>query len=115
MNAIRYILLPLMLALGLGVLPARAHSPAFGHTTTTTVACTPNPVGINAPATCTATVTDIIGSGKHAVPTGTVTFGSSGAGSFSASTCTLAPAAGFSANCSVTYSPTAAAPRFACG
>jgi uncharacterized repeat protein (TIGR01451 family) len=107
MTPIKYVLLPLTLALGLGVLPARAHNPANGHPTTTTVTCTPNPVGVNAPAICTATVTDVIGGGQDAVPTGTVTFSSSGAGSFSAFTCTLAPAAGFSASCAVTYTPTA--------
>ena len=106
MNARKYILLPLMLALGLGVLPARGHNPANGHPTTTTVTCAPNPVVVNAPATCTATVTDVIGGGQDAVPTGTVTFSSSGAGSFSATTCTLAPTSGFSASCSVTHTPT---------
>ena len=105
MNPLRYLALGLAVALAGGIPSANAHNPSGGHTTATAVSCTPNPVVVNTATTCTATVTDVIGSGQDAVPSGTVNFSSSGAGSFSATTCTLAPAAGFSASCAVTYTP----------
>jgi hypothetical protein len=72
--------------------------------TSTAVSCSPDPVAIDAPATCTATVTDE--AGTTSTPTGTVSFTSNGAGSFDATQCTLS-GSGASAHCSVTYTPSA--------
>jgi len=63
-------------------------------------------VAVGQPSTCTATVTDTASSDQD-TPTGTVKFGSDGAGSFSADQCTLS-GSGTSAHCSVTYTPSAA-------
>lgn len=73
------------------------------HTTTTSVTCSPTPVPVNAPTYCTATVTDAI-VGTPVTPTGSVTFGSSGAGTFSAASCSLY-GSGAIATCLVTYTP----------
>jgi hypothetical protein len=59
----------------------------------TTVSCSPISVAIGSPSTCTVTVT-----GEN--PTGSVSWQSSGSGTFSSSTCTLS-----SGSCSVTYTP----------
>jgi hypothetical protein len=67
-------------------------------TTSTTVTCSPNPDGINAGTTCTATVSNSGGATEAA--TGTVTFTPTTSGSFSSSTCTLSGGA-----CSVTFTP----------
>ena len=72
------------------------------HPTSTTVNCSPNPTPVNAPTTCTATVTDT--SSVPTTPTGTVSFTTNKAGSFSTTMCTLA-GTGSSASCSVTYTP----------
>jgi hypothetical protein len=72
--------------------------------TSTTVQCTPNAVNVGADSTCTATVADIQG-GTKVTPTGKVNFtktGNSGAGTFSATSCTLA-----SGKCTVKYRPSA--------
>jgi hypothetical protein len=106
MKLIRYFFLGLAIALGVVISDARAHNPSGGHATTSTVTCTPNPLGVNLSSTCTATVTDVNVS-QTAVPVGTVNFTASGAGSFSLTSCTLSAAGGFSASCSVTYTPTA--------
>jgi virginiamycin B lyase len=77
---------------------------AATSTTATTVSCTPNPVYLDGEASCTATVTGI--SGAPAVPSGTVTFSTTGTGAFAGGgTCTLAPTVGESAACSVAYTP----------
>lgn len=107
MNAVRLIAVLLVSGSGFCAMPALAHTPAFGHVTTTAVVCSPDPWGVDLPATCTATVTDVSGGGADAVPVGAVNFAASGAGAFSATSCTLAPAGGFSASCSVTYTPSA--------
>lgn len=66
--------------------------------TSTAVSCSPAQVVLNGNTTCTATVTDS-DTGTAITPTGTVTFTSDKAGTFSpANTCTLA-----SGSCSVTY------------
>jgi hemolysin type calcium-binding protein/Big-like domain-containing protein len=71
------------------------------RSTSTSLSCTPDPVAVGGPTTCTATVSDTDG-GTASTPTGTVSFGSSGPGSFSAGQCTLS-GSGASAGCSVTY------------
>jgi hypothetical protein len=84
--------------------PAQPAPPAQDPTSTA-MTCSPNPDAIGHATTCTATVTDTAAS--PTTPTGTVTFGASvNDGSFSASTCTLAPAAtSGQASCSVSYTP----------
>jgi hypothetical protein len=72
--------------------------------TSTSVACSPGTVAVRQPSTCTATVTDTAGSGQT-TPSGTVTFGSSGPGSFTGSPCTLAQTSPGVASCQVTYTP----------
>jgi hypothetical protein len=72
--------------------------------TSTSVACSPGTVAVGKPSTCTATVTDTAGSGQT-TPTGTVTFGSGGPGSFTGSPCTLAQTSPGVASCQVTYIP----------
>jgi FG-GAP-like repeat/Bacterial Ig-like domain (group 3) len=72
--------------------------------TGTSVSCAPSTVRLGGATTCTATVTDTdIG---ESTPTGMVSFSSSGSGTFSPATCTLA-GSGDSAGCSVTCTLTA--------
>jgi hypothetical protein len=73
------------------------------HPTETTVKCEPQPVVAGQSTTCTATVTDT--SSEPTTPTGTVSFESSGKGSFSPTSCELKAASSSSATCSVTYTP----------
>ena len=80
-------------------------SAAPKHPTATSVSCSPNPVFNGQATTCTATVADAAPSGKTA-PAGTASFTSDGAGSFSASSCTLSPFGTYS-TCQVTYTPSA--------
>jgi Big-like domain-containing protein/beta-propeller repeat-containing protein len=85
------------------------HAPSSGTTTitvtkrstSTTVSCVPPTVSVGNATTCTATVNDT-DTGTASMPTGTVSFASSGAGAFSGSPCTLV-----SGQCSVTYTPSA--------
>jgi RTX calcium-binding nonapeptide repeat (4 copies)/Fibronectin type III domain len=77
--------------------------------TSTAVSCSPNPVAVGQPTTCTATVTDTE-SGVTSTPGGTVGFDSSGSGGFSGNPCTLS-GSGASADCSVTYTPSAVGSR----
>jgi hypothetical protein len=75
------------------------------HDTATNVSCSPSTVVAEQSTTCTVTVTDTAGSDQTS-PTGTVVFTSNGPGSFGSSgQCTLAPASGSSASCSLTYTP----------
>jgi hypothetical protein len=77
------------------------------RTTATTVECSPASVATGVGSSCTATVTDT-NAGTVSTPTGTVGFSSNGAGSFSATSCTLAAGATTgTASCSVTYTPSA--------
>ena len=77
------------------------------HATTTAVACTPTSFTVGTGSTsCTATVTDT-GSAPTSAPTGVVSFGSGGGGSFSAGTCSLSPDGDGVGSCSVVYTPTA--------
>ena len=74
--------------------------------TTTTVNCATNPVTVFSGTVCTATVTRASGANT---PSGTITWGTDGAGAFTAAnTCVLAATAtpGVS-DCSVTYTPSA--------
>src|SRR5439155_235452 len=68
----------------------------------TSVDCVPPSVPVDGSTTCTATVSDTAGTGAS-TPTGTVSWTSDGAGTFSAASCTL-DATG---KCSVSYTPTA--------
>jgi hypothetical protein len=61
-------------------------------------------VAVGAVSTCTATVTDT-DAGTAITPAGTVSFGSSGAGSFAGSPCTLTATGAGVAGCSATYMP----------
>ena len=83
------------------------NAPPAIHATSTSVACSPNPVTYGSTASCTATVSDTAASGRTA-PTGTVTVNNDvAAGTFSSSTCTLGSPTASSSSCVVTYTPTA--------
>jgi hypothetical protein len=73
--------------------------------TTTALNCSPNPVPIGGATSCTAIVTDTVAGGT--APTGTVAFTSGTSdGSFSSSSCTLAPDSTVGqATCVVSYTP----------
>ncbi|MGZ4896370.1 MAG: kelch repeat-containing protein, partial [Candidatus Angelobacter sp.] len=75
------------------------------HNTTTSVSCTPNPVALTVPTTCTASVSDTSVSGATS-PGGSVSFASSGTGAFSSpgTSCTLS-GVGTTTSCSVQYTP----------
>jgi hypothetical protein len=73
------------------------------HTTSTSVTCSPTPIAVNAQTYCTATVTDTI-VGTPVTPTGSVTFSSSGAGTFGSASCSLF-GTGANATCLVGYTP----------
>jgi CSLREA domain-containing protein len=79
----------------------------LGHTTTTTVTCTPTSLSLGAGSTtCTVVVADT--SIPPTNPTGSVSFTSSGSGTFSGGgSCVLLGNAG-APGCQVTYTPTAA-------
>ena len=81
------------------------------RTTTTTVNCVPQSVTVGSSTTCTAAVTDTSPAGITTSPTGTVSFISSGAGTFTGSTCTLVSQPPNSASCSVTYTRSATGPQ----
>ena len=78
--------------------------------TSTAVSCSPDPVAVDTPTTCTATVTDTADF-PQGPPTEAVFFKSDGAGSFADfGICELSgtpPAVGASPSCSVTYTPSA--------
>jgi hypothetical protein len=76
------------------------------RTDSTTLTCSPNPDAVNAPSTCTVTVTDL-SFGTPVTPTGTVTITQTplSAGTLSnGGTCTLS-GGGATATCTVTYTP----------
>jgi hypothetical protein len=77
------------------------------RSTSTGVRCTPNPVTAGSATTCAASVTDT-GAGTPSTPSGTVSFSTSGNGTFgSGGSCTLAPTATTgAASCTVTYTAT---------
>src|SRR2546425_1117111 len=76
--------------------------------TTTTVSCTPASVAIGASTNCTATVMDT--SSTPTTPAGSVTFSSSGTGTFSGSPCTMS-GSGASATCSASFTPSGTSAR----
>src|SRR5213596_1351146 len=76
------------------------------RSTSTSVTCTPSTVDIGGSTSCKATVQDTA-SGNKSSPTGTVSFTSSGTGTFTGSPCTLVVESGNKSSCSVTYSPSA--------
>jgi hypothetical protein len=73
--------------------------------TTPSVSCAPSTVVVGQPATCTVAVPNVV-SGQGP-PTGTVSFASSGSGSFTGSPCTLSSADNSEASCQVSYTPSA--------
>jgi len=87
-----------------------SHFPSSGTTSltvakrasSTSVACSPSSLVTGRSTTCTATVTD---PGGALTPTGSVAWSSTGAGSFTPSSCSLAGAE--PATCSVSFVPTA--------
>jgi Bacterial Ig-like domain (group 3)/FG-GAP repeat len=92
-----------------------SHSAALTVTersTSTRVGCSPDAVAVGQPATCSATVADTA-RGTPRTPAGAVHFASSGAGTFSDHSCTLADAGPGEARCAVTYTsgPPGAATR----
>lgn len=76
-----------------------------GNSTSTALTCNPSSVLVNSNALCTATVTDISGSGAI-TPTGTLFFSSTGPGSFNATSCTIS-GTGTTGSCTISYTPTA--------
>jgi hypothetical protein len=88
------------------VLPFEGQTITNIRGTSTSVSCSPSPEYVNAPTTCTATITDTSG-GTPVTPSGSVAFSGSplSGGSFgSGGTCTLG-GSGASATCSLTYTP----------
>ncbi len=75
--------------------------PPSVHSTSTSVSCSPSVFAPSDATFCTATVTDTVSSGQS-TPTGTVSFTSSGTGSFLGSPCTLS-GSGASASCEVFF------------
>jgi len=76
---------------------------ASTRSTSTRIACSPNPFAPGDATTCTATVSDIA-SGPPTTPTGTVNFSSDGTGSFEGSPCTLSESSPGVATCQVSFS-----------
>ncbi|MEA2265891.1 MAG: hypothetical protein QOE27_1474, partial [Solirubrobacteraceae bacterium] len=78
--------------------PAGSASAAVSPSSTA-VGCSPASVHPGQATTCTVTVTGSVR------PTGTVAFAGNSSGTFSPTTCTLAPIGGTQARCSVSYTP----------
>jgi hypothetical protein len=76
------------------------------RSTSMSVNCTPAELQPNQATTCIATVSDITQT-NPSTPTGTVTWKTSGSGTFTSTTCTLS-GTGFSSSCSVNYTPKSA-------
>ena len=72
--------------------------------TSTSVSCSPGTVAVGTASTCTATVTDTAAA-TAITPTGTVSFGSSGPGTFGGNPCILTETSPGVASCSVSYTP----------
>ncbi len=93
--------------------PGAVHTGSSGSTslvvrprnTSTIVNCAPGSVRPGQTTTCTSRVIDT-GSGTPITPTGTVSWTSTGPGSFNTTACSLS-GSGASASCSVKYTPTA--------
>jgi len=71
--------------------------------TATSVSCSPVSISVNVETTCTATVTDT-DVGTAVTPTGSVTFSSSGVGTFTAGSCSVS-GTGAIATCQVGFTP----------
>ncbi len=76
--------------------------PPAKDSSATTVGCSPGTVAVGRATTCTATVTDVAG----ATPTGTVSFATSGPGSFGPGASCVLSGIEASSHCSVTFTPT---------
>jgi Bacterial Ig-like domain (group 3)/Galactose oxidase, central domain/Immunoglobulin I-set domain len=75
-----------------------------GRSTSTTVtSLSPTSVALGQGSTVTVTVVDTDASGTKSNPSGTISLGSTGAGTFG--TCTLSPSGGDSATCTASYTP----------
>src|SRR5439155_1602583 len=85
-----------------------AAPPPPPHPTSTAIQCSPSPVQVSSPTSCTATVADTSLTGVTG-PTGSVSFTTNSTGTFSPTSaiCTLSPGtiAG-TATCSLSYTPT---------
>jgi len=96
-----------MLSRGSGFALAMVANPTVSAPdhTTTVLNCSPNPVPIGGTTSCAAIVTDTVAGGT--APTGTVAFTSdTSGGTFSSSSCTLAPdSTTGQATCVVSYTP----------
>jgi hypothetical protein len=76
--------------------------------TTLSINCTPKGTSPGTASSCVATVTDAGPVASRVPPTGSVTFTTSGAGTFDpGDTCALEPSGAFSSKCTVSYTPTA--------
>lgn len=76
--------------------------------TTLSINCTPKGTSPGTPASCIATVTDTGPVASRVPPTGSVTFATSGAGTFDpGDTCSVETSGAFSSKCTVAYTPTA--------
>jgi hypothetical protein len=83
--------------------PAVAANPS-----TLSINCTPKGTSPGTPASCVATVTDTGPVASRVPPTGSVTFTTSGEGTFDpGDTCSLETSGAFSSKCTVAYTPTA--------
>jgi len=75
---------------------------------TLSINCTPKGTSPGTPTSCVATVTDTGPVASRVPPTGSVTFTTSGVGTFDlGDTCSLEPSGAFSSKCTVAYTPTA--------
>ena len=89
-----------------GTIAIAAATPVLGSVLdTTSTSCSPN-TEVLAGNSTTCTATDTVGDPAQGTPTGTVSFASSGPGSFGGGgTCTLSPVSTGTASCQVTYTP----------
>lgn len=104
MNGMRFLIGAFVAAIAL-VLAGAAEA---ANPTTLSINCTPKGSSPGTPVSCVATVTDTGPVASRVPPTGSVTFTTSGAGTFDPSdTCVLDEAGAFSSKCTVAYTPTA--------
>ena len=75
-----------------------------GHPVRIAKTCSPDPVVVGKLTVCTGTVNDISGSGATP-PTGKLTWGTDGFGSFNPPTCDLSPINATASSCQVVYEP----------
>jgi hypothetical protein len=90
-------------ASGLTLADSAPFNITLGEPTTTSISCVPNSIAVGGGSTCTATVTD--GTNPN-IPTGGISWGSTGGGTFSSNSCALANVGG-QYRCSVNlFAPT---------